>query len=112
MGKTQKKKMTNFLVQGSILAVAGLICRLIGLIYRMFMIPSFGKEGLGYYDAAYSIYNIALIEISFSMSILELKTSDEYLQKSIINESVSTIGSFSVTYVINKFPKENFRNRK
>ena len=69
MGKTQKKKMTNFLVQGSILAVAGLICRLIGLIYRMFMIPSFGKEGLGYYDAAYSIYNIALIVSSYGMPL-------------------------------------------
>ena len=61
MGKTQKKKMTNFLVQGSILAVAGLICRLIGVIYRVPMTTSFGEEGLGYYDSAYSIYNIALI---------------------------------------------------
>lgn len=69
MGKTQKKKMTNFLVQGSILAVAGLICRLIGVIYRVPMTTSFGEEGLGYYDSAYSIYNIALIVSSYGMPL-------------------------------------------
>ena len=69
MSKTQKKKMTNFLVQGSILAIGGLICRLIGLIYRMPMTNSFGEEGLGYYDSAYSIYNIALIVSSYGMPL-------------------------------------------
>ena len=69
MSKTQKKRMTNFLVQGSILAVAGLICRLIGLVYRMPMTLSFKEEGLGYYDSAYSIYNIALIVSSYGMPL-------------------------------------------
>lgn len=69
MGNTQKKKTSNFLLQGSILAIAGLICRLIGLVYRIPMINSFGKEGLGYYDAAYSIYNIALIISSYGMPL-------------------------------------------
>lgn len=69
MSNTQKKKMTNFLVQGSILAVAGLICRLIGLLYRMPMTNSFGEEGLGYYDSAYSLYNIALIVSSYGMPL-------------------------------------------
>ena len=69
MGNTQKKKTSNFLLQGSILAIARLICRLIGLVYRIPMINSFGKEGLGYYDAAYSIYNIALIISSYGMPL-------------------------------------------
>lgn len=69
MGNTKKKKASNFLLQGSILAVAGLICRLIGLVYRMPMTNSFGDEGLGYYDSAYSIYNIALIVSSYGMPL-------------------------------------------
>lgn len=30
----EKKKINNFFVQGSILAMAGIICRLIGFAYR------------------------------------------------------------------------------
>ena len=65
MSEIQKKKTSNFLVQGSILAFAGLLCRVIGLIYRVPMMRWLGNEGSGYYDTAYSIYNIALIVSSY-----------------------------------------------
>ena len=35
MGKQNKKSSTSFLVQGSILAIASIVSRIIGLIYRI-----------------------------------------------------------------------------
>lgn len=63
------KKSNNFLVQGSILAVASLLVRMIGLIYRIPMIRIIGNEGNGYYQYAFEVYNIALILSSYSLPL-------------------------------------------
>ncbi len=60
---------SNFLVQGSILAAAGIIVRLIGLLYKIPMIRILGTEGIGYYNTAYEIYNIGLILSSYSLPL-------------------------------------------
>lgn len=57
----------NFLIQGSILAVAGIIVRLIGMVYRIPLARKIGDNGNGYYNAAYSIYSILLIMSSYSL---------------------------------------------
>jgi stage V sporulation protein B len=57
----EKKSKSNFLVQGSILAVAGIFVRLIGLVYRVPMTNILGDEGIGVYSASYQIYNVILI---------------------------------------------------
>lgn len=57
----------NFLVQGSILAAAGIIVRLIGMVYRIPLAKKIGDNGNGYYNAAYSIYSILLIMSSYSL---------------------------------------------
>ncbi len=57
----------NFLVQGSILAAAGIIVRLIGMVYRIPLARKIGDVGNGYYNAAYSIYSILLIMSSYSL---------------------------------------------
>ena len=59
-------KKQNFLVQGSILAIAGLLVRLIGLIYRIPMIAIIGTKGSGYYTSAYSVYTLFLILSSYT----------------------------------------------
>ena len=66
MGST-KKKGTNFLVQGSILAMASIISRIIGLIYRIPMTEIIGDLGNDYYGTAFEIYNIMLIISSYSL---------------------------------------------
>lgn len=66
MLNTVKKNNKNFLMQGSILAMAGLFVRFIGLIYRIPMISIIGTEGNGYYTSAYSIYSLFLIISSYS----------------------------------------------
>ena len=59
----------NFLIQGSILAAAGILVRLIGLLYKVPMTRILGTEGIGYYNTAYEIYNIGLILSSYSLPL-------------------------------------------
>ena len=67
----QKKKAyeSNFLMQGTILAAAGIIVRLIGFLYEIPMTRILGDEGIGYYNTAYEIYNIGLILSSYSLPL-------------------------------------------
>lgn len=67
--QTRRKKETNFVVQGSILAAAGIIVRLIGILYRVPMTNIIGDEGMGYYSTAFNVYNIILILSSYSLPL-------------------------------------------
>ena len=55
----------NLLMQGSILAIAGLIVRLIGLLYRIPLVNILTNEGIGYYASAYTVYSYLLILSSY-----------------------------------------------
>lgn len=68
-----KKNGTNFLVQGSILAMASIISRIIGLIYRIPLTDIIGDVGNNYYGCAYEVYNIMLIISSYSLPIVVSK---------------------------------------
>lgn len=65
-GKTTGK---NFLVQGSILAVAGVITKIIGAVYKVPLIHILGDEGMGYYGVAFQIYSIALTLTSYGLPL-------------------------------------------
>lgn len=69
MDGEQKKKNNSFLIQGMILAAAGIISRLIGLAYRIPVNNILGDEGQGFYGCAFSIYNIALLLTSYSLPL-------------------------------------------
>lgn len=69
MSEKSRQSGGNFLVQGSILAAAGIIVRLIGLLYKIPMTRILGDEGIGYYNTAYEIYNIGLILSSYSLPL-------------------------------------------
>lgn len=64
-----KNRRNNFLVQGSILAVASIISRIVGLIYRLPLTAIIGKVGNDYYGTAYQIYNIILLLSSYSIPL-------------------------------------------
>jgi len=66
---SSKNKNNHFLIQGSILAAASILVRIIGLIYRIPMNRIIGLEGVGYYGKAFEVYNIALILSSYSLPI-------------------------------------------
>ena len=42
--KTRKQKAANFVIQGSILAMAGIVVRIIGMPYRMPLNDIIGKK--------------------------------------------------------------------
>lgn len=65
----QKKDNDNFLVQGGILAVASILVRFIGMIYRVPMTNIIGDEGNTCYSNAYEFYNIMLLLSSYSLPV-------------------------------------------
>ncbi len=69
MAKQKSDSGSNFLVQGSILAMASLISRVIGLIYRIPMTNIIGDVGNNYYACAYDVYNVMLIISSYSLPL-------------------------------------------
>lgn len=54
-------------MQAGILAMAGIICRIIGILYRSPLAAVIGDEGNGYYGSAYNIYTIILLISSYSI---------------------------------------------
>ena len=67
MESSNKSKASGFLKQGSILAIASILVRVIGLVYRIPMANIIGNEGNGIYSAAFEIYNLLLIISSYGM---------------------------------------------
>lgn len=57
----------NFIMQAGILAAAGIISRIIGLLYRSPLHAVIGSLGLGYYQVAYTYYMIVLLISSYSI---------------------------------------------
>ena len=106
-----KKSSNNFLVQGGILATAAILVRFIGLLYRAPLINMIGKEGMGYYSNAYSIYNIALLISSYSLPLAVSKLAASrtikkqhrnsfriFMTALVIGAAVGLIASLSVFF--------------
>jgi len=64
---SKKNRGNNYIVQAGILAAAGMISRIIGLLYRGPLTSIIGDEGNGYYTSAYNIYTIILLISSYSI---------------------------------------------
>ena len=76
------KKSSSFMKQASFLMVAGLIVRMIGLLYRTPMKAAIGGLGYGYYGYAYNVYNILLLISGYSIPVAVSKLMSERLAKS------------------------------
>lgn len=61
MDSSKTKTGRNLVVQGSILALASIIVRLIGIVYRIPLTNIVGNEGMGYYGFAFEVYQILVI---------------------------------------------------
>ncbi len=61
------KKRDSFIVQAGILASAGIVVRIIGLLYNTPLVAIIGDEGNGYYNSAYYAYSIVLLISSYSI---------------------------------------------
>ena len=66
MGKNNTKE-GNVIAQASILMVAGIVVRIIGILYRSPVTSIIGDEGNGYYGIAVNIYTMVLLIASYNL---------------------------------------------
>lgn len=71
----------NLLRQGTILALAGILVRVIGMFYRIPLANIVGDEGNGIYSVAFNAYNIALILSSYGLPMAVSKMVSATLAK-------------------------------
>lgn len=76
-----KSQKGGFLVQGSILAIASILSRIIGLVYRIPMTYIIGDVGNNYYSTAYEVYNIMLLISCYSIPTAVSKLVSGYRAK-------------------------------
>lgn len=76
-----KKTSNSFVKQASILMIAGLIVRVIGLLYRSPMREIIGDLGNGYYGYAYTVYSILLLISSYSIPMAISKLMAERIAR-------------------------------
>lgn len=77
----QKKGIENLIMHGGILAMAGILVRVIGLVYRIPMLNIIGDEAYGIYSAAYNVYNIMLVLSSYGLPMAVSKLVSDRLAK-------------------------------
>ncbi len=80
------KKKNSFYIQGTILAAASILTRIMGIAFRIPLTRIIGDEGIGAYSNAYEIYNLALLLSTYSIPIAvsKLVSAREY-KKEYIN---------------------------
>ena len=76
-----KKNRDSFVKQASILMAAGLIVRIIGMLYRSPLYAIIGELGNGYYGYAYTVYSILLLVSSYSIPMAVSKLMSERIAK-------------------------------
>ncbi|MCD8336496.1 MAG: polysaccharide biosynthesis protein [Lachnospiraceae bacterium] len=67
--KEKNKSGNGFLVQGSILAGAAILAKVIGMLYRVPLQNILGNQGNGYYSTANEVYAILLMVSCFNMPL-------------------------------------------
>ena len=78
----QKKSIKKLVMHGGILAFAGIIVRVIGLIYRIPMLNIIGDKAYGIYSTAFNVYNFMLVLSSYGLPMAISKlVSDRLAQK-------------------------------
>ena len=73
-------RKNDLLRQGSILAVDGMLVRILGILYRIPMSNLLGDEGNGIYSVAFGIYGVTL---TLASSSLPLAVSKLISQRSV-----------------------------
>ncbi|MEZ3469396.1 MAG: oligosaccharide flippase family protein, partial [Schaedlerella sp.] len=66
-GRKRKQKKDDFLMQGMILAVAMVLTKVIGVVYRIPLTNILGDEGNGFYGYAFEVYAMTLMLSSLSI---------------------------------------------
>lgn len=75
------KTTTNFAMQATILAIASIVSKLIGMLYNIPFANMLGPVGNGYYGRAQTIYAFILLIATFSIPAAVSKIMAEYIEK-------------------------------
>ena len=67
MNNKNTEKKDDFLIQGMLLAVAMVITKIIGVVYKIPLVNILGDEGMGFHGYAFEVYAFILIISTFSM---------------------------------------------
>ena len=70
----KKRKKDDFLMQGMILALAMVMTKVIGALYRIPLTNILGDEGNGFYGYAFEVYAFALMLSSLSLPTASFQT--------------------------------------
>ncbi|BCK01728.1 putative polysaccharide biosynthesis protein [Anaerocolumna chitinilytica] len=94
-----QNRKNNFVRQAGVLAIAGIISRIIGILYKSPLIALIGVEGIAYYNYAGNVYLIMLLISSYS---IPSAVSKEIAKKLIIHENKNAQRIFycSLLYVL------------
>lgn len=92
-------RSNSIVKQASILALAGILVRIIGVLYRSPLTAMIGDEGNGYYSTAYNIYALILLISSYSIPTAISKLISEKLALNQYN-NVQKIIKCSFIYII------------
>lgn len=99
MSDNKKKTATNFAMQATILAIASIVSKLIGMLYNIPFANMLGPVGNGYYGRAQTIYAFILLIATFSIPSAVSKIMAEYIQKDEY-KNVNRIFKGSMLYVL------------
>ncbi|MBO7335712.1 MAG: polysaccharide biosynthesis protein [Lachnospiraceae bacterium] len=94
-------KGNTFYIQGTILAAASIITRILGLIFRIPLTDIIGDEGNGAYSNAYEIYSSALLLSTYSIPVavsrlVSAKEAKKEYRNSFLVFRVALVFSFIV----------------
>ena len=81
MSRKREHSSGDFLIQGSILAIASIAAKIIGLIYRVPLTNILGDSGNSYYSTANEIYTLILMISSFSLPLAISRMMSERIAK-------------------------------
>lgn len=80
--QTSRRRKNSLVLQGSILAIAALIVRLIGFFYRIPLVDILLDEGNGYYTSAFIIYTFFLMVSTYGFpAAISKMTSEKFAEK-------------------------------
>lgn len=100
-GTNKSSVRRGIVVQGGILAFAGILCRLIGIARKIPLEHIIGNDGNAYYSTAYEVYSMVLILSSYSLPsavsklIAQRQTRGQYKKMQKVFE-----GSFIFAFIM------------
>ncbi|MDR1262962.1 MAG: oligosaccharide flippase family protein, partial [Oscillospiraceae bacterium] len=105
-----RKRGGTMLTGFSILGAVGLICKVIGMVFRVRLSAQIGAQGIGLYQAVYPTYTLLLtlstagLPVAISRMVAEATTTrDERGAKKVLRTALILIGSIGAVLTVLMF---------